>query len=381
MFSAIKSSCYSECDKILSLTIREVRLAKTFHLSMNKFLANFLETNLSGSRDLTINHIITQEYDYQLYPLKKVKRQDCLVLVNSDGIAQFAALVSLYKDEIIRIYLEKIDSSGYHPVKGLPSQTVLGILEYFSKCYDKIRMHVYCATSTQLLFTNSSETGKTIHSDRALVRWWLRCTAKSNAKARFFYIPGETVSSTKRIVPDGFVWGLGVDPNSNAHALPIFPDDLVKKSLEYIDPNGKVKDLLELMDCMESAAGMRALITLDLECMPAFTASNGIELKLWYSFMDAFGNLEFGTEKQAKDSTTKLDNLVKSLDVESACDCTLLPASAAPIGEENQNPVTAQVAQSKTNAETTVNSVQGFVKRKPQVTNVANLVKKKKKLV
>ncbi len=201
-----------------------------------------------------------------------------------------AILYSLYiKHDMALLYIEKIDTTGLHELKGAATRLVRSLVQEMAGQYPKLNVHVYCATSSQYLFPDSAQVkGKRIRSERNLIQWWLACLttcwtdANPNIQATSFcFMPEESMFTVKSLFPSGSIdlkpsddssslkwkWGLGVDEKEKASVtLPAFSDDLVTKAMD-LAPDATVGEVMELMGVAE--AGSRALISMHFTCSDA----------------------------------------------------------------------------------------------------------------
>jgi hypothetical protein len=317
-------------------------------------LKNYISKHLNA--ELTIGVIEKAETDYQLTKQHTTKRRECLVTCWNKDLLVFAVLYSFYENPA-NLYIEKIDTSGYDSIVGLATTVVRGIIDFYSLTCPELRIQIYCATAEQYLFHQSKSTDKKVLSDRDLIKWWLKVCDFMTEK--YFVVPGESLHSVKRMMPSqDWKWGLGVEMNSIANQLPIFPDDMIKKGLEYADKNATVSELLEIMGCMETASGMRAIIVLKTRTenpitSKSYTVSNYDEL------VATFMQYRFDTREHARNASKEFKTLVPEKNL------ITFTASAASIEniKETVKPKVLDI---------------GLVKRKSEIRDLTNLVKKKK---
>ncbi|KAJ3272158.1 hypothetical protein HDV01_005923 [Terramyces sp. JEL0728] len=195
-------------------------------------------------------------------------KTDYLAVIAHQDTFAFSALFSHYSNATSNLlYLNKIDTTGYKQIPRLARTVVQGIIGYFSSL-DKIEVHVYCATSEQYLFHESCESkAKNILTDRQLVSWWMKTISLHANQKNYVFVPGESIVTMKKMIPVDTIWNWGfpISANESANKLPQFEDNLITKGLQYSNPEATVGELMEVMDCMETASGVRALLTASID--------------------------------------------------------------------------------------------------------------------
>ncbi|KAJ3322206.1 hypothetical protein HDV06_003266 [Boothiomyces sp. JEL0866] len=104
-------------------------------------------------------------------------------------------------------------------------------------------------------------------------------------------------------IDSNWEWGLGVPKSSLAEKLPAFEDDLITKSLQYTNPGATVDELMEVMDCMESASGVRALVTVHIDQISSTTELKERQYREMSNYCGNLLHYSFETEITAKKST------------------------------------------------------------------------------
>jgi hypothetical protein len=329
-------------------------------------LKEFVIKHLKSEAELTFGIIESPMEKYQLTLDAIAEKQQTFVTCwSGEGLA-IAMLYSVYTTpSTTHLNIEKVDSSGYFHIPGLATTVVRAILDYYQQICSHLRIQIYCASSEQYLFHLSNRCSeKRIHSDRLLIQWWLKvCDFLSE---KYWVIPGENINSVKRMLPSSdWKWGLDVGMKSRASELPIFPDDMIKKGLEYSDTNATVADLIEILGCMETAAGMRGIIVAKsfnhvIKKSHSFLVQNYDELYFqWVQFC-------FDTKENTLSASRKWKSLIPKQNLH------FLKIS---LDAEEEN---ALADVSKLGKIDPKQLDVGLVKRKPEIRDLTNLVKKKK---
>ncbi|KAJ3258728.1 hypothetical protein HK103_003322 [Boothiomyces macroporosus] len=276
---------------------------------MEEFVIHHLQEKLAATVTLSIGTLINSSKstlggsDYE--------KTDYLMVISNQNILCFAALFSHYKnDKHQMLYLNKIDTSGYSQIPGLPRTAIQGLIGFFA-ALNPIQVHVYCATSEQYLFhSSSSSKDKKILADRQLVAWWLKTVDVCPTQKNYIYVPGESLVTIKKMLPSNtnWNWGFAIDKGDLAEKLPAFEDDLITKGLQYSSPGATVAELMEVMDCMESAGGVRAVVTVHVD---RIASKMEIKERKYSAMTEYCGGLlkhSFASEGDAKKSTINFLN-------------------------------------------------------------------------
>jgi hypothetical protein len=188
---------------------------------------------------------------------------------------------------------------------------------------------------------------------------------------KFWVIPGETIHSVKRMLPSpDWKWGLGLGMSQCAAQLPIFPDDMVKKGIEYSDPKATIEELLEVMGCMEAAAGMRAILVLksqttETQSAISYIVSNFDELR------NKFAKYVFGTNQKVHLISQEWKSLVPTTNQITFLVKTEIEHQGPENGEKESIADVTNIVKPK-------DIGIGLIKRKPEIRDLTNLVKKKR---
>jgi hypothetical protein len=335
-------------------------------------LQDYLQQSLHCNTKLSIGVIENDPIAYTLSKDVDSQKKEVFVTVMNDRVLLFAMLFSEYstKDEF-HLYIEKIDSSGHDHIPGLASSVVRGVLNYYVRTHRKLRVQIYCATAEQYLFHRSHHASKKVHSDRDLIKWWLRVVDQVGFTQKFWVVPGETILSVKRMLPSAdWHWGLGIGMSQSASKLPLFEDDMVQKGVNYSDPNATVEEVLEVMGCMETAGGMRAILVLksettEIQDRTSYKVPNYDELRV------AFATFSFATVQEVHQSSREWKSLLPEANQISFAMVT----ERVPKEPENGEKGTILEA---TNLVKPKEISVGVIKRKPEIRDLTNLVKKKK---
>ncbi|KAJ3306745.1 hypothetical protein HDV03_004376 [Kappamyces sp. JEL0829] len=329
------------------------------------------------------------------------KKRKGLVLLACEAVASFALTFSIWTcqsaDQIERnlVYVEKIDSTGQGDgslFRGLPTAVIRATIAFLAQELPNMSLYVYCATSTQYLFPDSSGSkAKRIRSDRNLIKWWLQCLHHrysqdlSEPLSFHCYIPEESLFSAKSLFPAGSVsigsqqpagnslplwtWGLGVDAGSLAAAvLPAFPDDLATKAMSLSDPKATVEEVMEMMGVAEP--GSRALVRIDFSQTKADKrlGDSGVSDDEFEKIMASLLSGTYSTLQSSKSSTQALISTLEALQ------CCGIEFSLSQHSESAESPVSSE-AVSATNLQ--ASSVKPAETAAPVSTLSAGLIKKK----
>jgi hypothetical protein len=336
---------------------------------MEQFVQSYLKT-LQATATLSTSIVTNETYDYSIFKGKNALKRDGLLFISNNSILTFAILFSEYTThDCTFLYIDKLDSTGYESVSFLATVVVRAVVDYYASVCSKLHVQIYGATADQYLFHKSnSSKNKRIRTDSELIKWWLRTVHEMSSDfEKNWIVPGETNASAARLLPaaNGWKWGLGIKDTEPASKLAIFPDDLVKKGVEYSDPKATVGEVIEVMSCLEASSQLRVIISLSKDqdmTRKGLTSPNTISKKDWDLFYNTFASCSFDSLSNAKDSSKKIQSTFEKL----GFSATLITLS----NENNQETVQPK--------DVPVNIIQGLVKRKPEIRDLTNLVKKKR---
>ncbi|KAI9139690.1 histone acetylation protein-domain-containing protein [Paraphysoderma sedebokerense] len=335
------------------------------------------------------------------------------------------------------IFIDRIDSTGYSTIPSASSPhisasraVVLGYLSYAFTIYEKSKtqLHVYAKVSEQYLFPESGKNGsKYAIADRELIAWWKKTlsllpplpftpvpsrsetSTSSNSSLKGFYlIPSHTLVSSSRLLSSStsdnssIQWSYGVPYPSTAKAsaaLPLLPDDdkgrylTETKSKLFDDTNNvTVGEFFEVIGEIKARSGELSCWfvvvsepinegTIVKETEPVTAEDNGLKIEDFISLMNQLMSLDFATLKTAVDSSIKINESLKAINVP---DChisisnSVLPKphdKSHEVGEQQPKPVAA------------VNNLSGLIKKrktKPtdgeagQVNDLSAMIKRKR---
>ena len=263
---------------------------------------------------------------------KKYERE-ISVFVEREGEFLFAMTCFEYSD---LLYIEKIDSTK-SAEKCLYSSIVLAVV----KCFNK-RIHVFARAQPQLLFPESSNNPqKKILTERNLVRWWARTLSGATVKKGWYYVPGESSSSTKDIFTllssssnglngaDGSNGSNGTCKNETwefgwpwkedqgVQVVPIFPDDPKYKCLLLLDEKSTIKDFANMLQVTGECGSGRFSGFFILDPNPASTSSSFTDVsnEEYINFYKKLMYLDFSDAEKSKKSCQVLIELLKQMNI------------------------------------------------------------------
>jgi hypothetical protein len=212
---------------------------------------------MSNDSYVRIYHISSPSTKTLLNKTTETNKQNHLLFTVKQDTCQLALKYTFYHDLKI-IYFDKIDSTGLNQVNNLATLLIQAII----KKYQPNKVFVYCATMQELIFKNSGKNQhKRLKTNMNLIKWWINCLSFEHEKVeRFYYIPGKDFPSTKNLLKNQWKFGLYLNDDENIDKLYLFDDDLITKTVKYMEKDQKVLELKSVMEAMENDS--RAILTL-----------------------------------------------------------------------------------------------------------------------